>query len=317
MSLPYHWRFVRHNLSELCREERFGNDFLPEDDEGRNMLVAFLCIGESDEVAIKFAPWCEAELPALRARRIKWTDIGKLIGLTTRQLENYNLWCFGLPVDKTAEEFEAWKIKRLKDQAKARQKEYRKRLKEQKERRLARAKAQTNPRHAAILKMVTDPRSPVTAPEIVRNVCKSRAYQRHCSVTYCNGPPAKAMVKNPRMTVHRDLDQLEDKGTVKTEMRRGKYGPVRWVWLVQEAEIGLAEASHLAVTPSHHPSDRNGSDYNNLQSSASSHAACRVWERDALSDSDATPEQAASLKALAGSELSSLVSPTTLEQEAA
>jgi hypothetical protein len=297
-SNPPHWRFVRSDLSALCREERFGNDFLPDDDDGRAMLTAFLCIGESDVVAIKFAPWCEAELPALkrRARCTKWANIGKLIRITTKEIEEY----IGLPIDKTAEEFEAWKKDRSKRMAKERQQQCRERLKEEKERKLARAKAEPNPRHAAIHKMVTDPWSSVSVPEIMRKVSKSKAFQRSSRsyVTYVGGPPPSAIVKNLRDAVHETLNQLEAKGIVVTARRPGKRGPVRWVRLAQNAEIGASEPQNGSVGASDPLLDGKCSEVNGLIENNPCHAAYRTWERDAVFDT-----QSAEQKTLAGSDL--------------
>jgi hypothetical protein len=86
-------RIWRAKLDKLTRH-RYGNNFLPEDDNGRDMLTALLVFGLSDDSAIESAPWCGAELPALkrRARCIKWKDVGELIQLTLAEREEIELW---------------------------------------------------------------------------------------------------------------------------------------------------------------------------------------------------------------------------------
>jgi hypothetical protein len=134
-------RSLYNKLNELCRDDRrFGSNFLPENDEGRRMLIAQLRFGLSDEAAIDFAQWCEAELPELKrqARRMKWREVSSLIDLTLEEWEGHQLWQIGPPVDKTPEELEEWWKDRRKKQARDRQQRRREKLQE-KQRELAKA----------------------------------------------------------------------------------------------------------------------------------------------------------------------------------
>jgi hypothetical protein len=232
-------RFWRARLKRLCREKRFGNDFLPDNDEGRSILIALLSLGGlPDAVAIEFAWWCDAELPTLKrqACRTKWRDIGKLIGMTTKELEEYKLWCFGVPADQTPKEFEAWKKERSKRLARERQQERRKRLKAEKEAEKERklqmaktmAKKHSNPRHVAILKMLADSRY-LSVAEIMKKARKSHAFVRSCNrtTTWVKGPPENVIVTDLRKTVHRSLKQLEAKGAIRTFTIPGERGPER------------------------------------------------------------------------------------------
>ena len=54
-------------LYKLC-QMRFGNHFLPDNDDGRAMLTALLRFGMTDDSAIRDAPWSVSELPTLKRR---------------------------------------------------------------------------------------------------------------------------------------------------------------------------------------------------------------------------------------------------------
>jgi hypothetical protein len=232
-------RFWRARLKNLCRERRFGNDYLPDDDEGRSILIALLSLGGlPDAVALEFAWWCEAELPTLKrqASRTKWRNIGKLIGITTKELGDYKLWCFGVPADQTPEEFEVWKKKRRKEQDAKRSKKYRDKLKVEKEAEKVRmlqmakqmAKTHSNPRHTEILEMLAESRY-LSVAEIMKKARKSHAFVRSCNrtTTWVKGPPENVIVSDLRKTVHRSLKQLEAKGAIRTFTIPGERGPER------------------------------------------------------------------------------------------
>jgi hypothetical protein len=102
------WRFRLRRLFKF----RYGDSiFLPDDAEGRAMLTALLCFGETDDGVTAYGPWCEAELPTLRrrARRMNWRrDIGELIKLTFSEWKSAKLFILR-PVDRSEAEIQAWR----------------------------------------------------------------------------------------------------------------------------------------------------------------------------------------------------------------
>jgi hypothetical protein len=283
-SNPYWWAIAR--LKNLCRHRYKGTIFLPDDDAGRSMLMALLQFGLTDEEVAAFGYWCEAELPNLKphARTLNRLSIGKLIRLTTNELEALGKrapWCIGLPIDQTAEEFEAWMKKRQKDKTTKRKQEQRKCERETKraeqaakERRLTKAQAEANPRHAAILGMLTESGG-LTVAELVKRARKSHAFLRpSCrTTTWVKGPPPHAILRNLRDAVHRVLDQLNAKGAIKSGMRAGERGPERLAWMVVEpAETGPVAASKATVAPSHSPKAEKPNDHGDLVENTPCHA---------------------------------------------
>jgi hypothetical protein len=255
-------RFWRARLKRLCREKRFGNDFLPDNDEGRSILIALLCLGGlPDAVAIEFAWWCEAELPALKsqARRIKWCDVGKIIGMTTQELEEYKLWSFGLPADQTPEEFKTWKKDRSKRLARERQQKRREILKAEKERKMEMAKAERNPRDATIRKVLVEHGHPMRVPEIMQAVRRLYDFKNLSSES------------SLRTAVHKSVKRLEKNGAVITAKQPGRTGE-KWVFIPTKVTIPLY--------PPEKPVKSNK--INGLIENRPCHAACRVRERDAL-----------------------------------
>jgi hypothetical protein len=227
-------RIHRGKLTKLCKM-RFRNHCPPDNDAGRAMLVALLRFGLTNEAATKDAPWCEAELPVLehRAKRMKWCDVGKLLGLTFEEWKKAKLWVLR-PVDATDEEVQAWREKRRKESLlKSKAKQCAREIKER-QAMLANETTKTTPRQTAILEILIGRDGlPMSVPEMIKEASKSPAFTRtRCrNTTWSNGPPASAIVRNMRDAVHETLNQLERKRAVATDRRPGERGMVRWVTL--------------------------------------------------------------------------------------
>jgi hypothetical protein len=227
-------RIWRGKLQKLCRL-RFGNHFLPDDDDGRAMLTALLRFGVTDENAMEDAPWCSDELPTLkrRARRMKWREVGKLIELTFEEWKHAKLWIMQ-PIDASELDIQAWRKERDKESSRKSKAKARAKEKQEKDAMLERANAKmetTNPRQDAILEIMIERGglSSIAVPELMNEARKLPAFTRsQCRNTrWVGGPPASAIVSNLRDAVHETLNQLERKGVVKTYKRPGERGPVR------------------------------------------------------------------------------------------
>lgn len=146
------WR--RAKLRKLCLM-RHGNHFLPDDDHGRALLTALLCLDLKTEDALQDAPWLEpTELRKLRktARRIPWDRIGDLVKLTAAEWEAAKLW-FTRPYGMSKEEVRRLQAERNSKNAKERQQRKRQREKE------AKAIMQNTPSRAdVILRILADPK---------------------------------------------------------------------------------------------------------------------------------------------------------------
>jgi hypothetical protein len=216
---------------------RFGNHVSPDNDAGRTMLTALLCFGLNDESAVEDAPWCAADLPAFkrRTKRIKWHEVGELIGLTFDEWEDSKLWITN-PVDTSAADLQAWREERRKESNRKSKQKQRAKEKLEKEWRMAKArKPNDTPRQAAILEILAGrgegiPGS-MSVPELARKAAKHRAFSRsRCqNTTYCDGRVPTP--RNMRDAVHETVKQLERKHAVGTWTQPGDRGPVRWVAL--------------------------------------------------------------------------------------
>jgi hypothetical protein len=214
-SNPYWWAIAK--LKNLCRLRYDGTIFLPDDDTGRRMLIALLYFGLADAEVAAFGYWCEAELPVLKDYRVNCDDIGQLIGLTTAELDALGRrapWCIGLPIDKTAKEYEVWMKQRQKDMTSKRkqiqrgiERELKRAQQAAKERKLTKAQAEANPRHAVNLAKLVEGGGMAVA-ELVKAASKSHAFLKpSCrNATWVGGPPPHAIVKNLLVTVHRVID---------------------------------------------------------------------------------------------------------------
>jgi hypothetical protein len=246
----------RRRLDGFCRL-RFDTCFLPDTIEGRNLLIALLRFGLTDESAAEQAPWGEAELATLkrRAKRKNWRAVGKLIGLTFDEWKAAKLWMLR-PIDASEQDIKDWR----KDQRKSNDAE-RKRKKREGERKRKQAKLaianllECNPRHVTILEMLINSGEPMSVSDLVKEARKSHAFTRaSCrNTTWCSGPPKHAIVRNLPFVVRRTLDQLEAKGIIETYKRSGKHG------LEIQAKLNIRSFSttKLTSTPAHSVLARN------------------------------------------------------------
>ena len=256
-------------------------------------MTALLCFGLSDDDAIGFGWWVEAELSELKGKAcIDRRSVGKLIGMTTDVLVEHELWHLGLPIDQTAEEYAKWKKERSNKLAAARKQEQRKNERErkqaeraEKERRLTKAKAETNPRHAAILTMLAG--GALSVAELVKRASKTHAFLKwSCrNTTWVNGPPRHASVANLRDAIHETLNQLEAKGAIVTFKVPGKRGP-------QRKAAGLAGASEGSVGASGTSTAGKPNDCSGFSENDPCHAVGKSQRRDMVFP---TPSQQAEM----------------------
>jgi hypothetical protein len=220
------WRARLHNLCQM----RFGNHFLPDNDKGRAMLTALLRFGLTDDSAIADALWCEAELQTLKrkGRRLKWRDVGRLVGLTFDEWKAAKLWV-ARPVDVSEADLETWRKQQRKASWSKSKQKAREMEAEQKQVALARARAKPlKPRQAFILKMLVQHNGrPMTVAELTKRASKSNAFTpaSYRDTTWCGGPPKHAIVRNLPFVVRRTLEQLKAKGIIETYKRSGKREP--------------------------------------------------------------------------------------------
>jgi len=244
-------RIYRAKLRKLC-DLRYGNHYLPDNADGRAMLVALLSLGMTDESAISDAHWCEAELPLLkrRAARMNWRNAGKLIRLSFDEWKDVNVKAWVLrPIDRSEAQLEKWRNDRCKAQDSARKK--RKREQERSERETARA---TNDRCEAVLMMLGEhiafPRKPGVNPprpyapwtyqdwvpvsRLIELAPQSEAFRRP------DGKPLRHL----RKTIHRTLKQLAEIGVVEIRLGQGQRGKIT---LIRKAIIvGKVERDSVA-----------------------------------------------------------------------
>lgn len=232
-------RVWRGKLQKLCRL-RFDTHYLPDNHDGRAMLAALLCFGLTDESALADAHWCAAELPMLkaRARRLKWCDVGKLIGLTYDEREACKLWIAN-PVDVPPEEVKRRRCDKRKAADKARKKRQRDQLRDEREGMRAASK-----RCDAVLRMLelrnrAFPRKPgacnvprtvagwMPVSALVELAANSRAFRR----------PDGRPLRNLRDAVHCTVKKLVSHSVIETRLESGPRGSV----LLVKAAIGKAD----------------------------------------------------------------------------
>jgi hypothetical protein len=250
-------------LQKLCRL-RWCNHYLPDADTGRAMLATLLRFGLTDQNAIECAPWCEAaELSALkrRARRIKWLDVGKLIGLTFKEWKRAKLFLLR-PVDASDSDIQAWREERRKVSARNRQAKRREKQKREKE--IMQATWQTTtPRQKAILEIlirhhVAKGFAIKSVPELMKEAKKLSEFAR---------------VKNLRDAIHETLNQLEAKHAIRTH----SFRPVRMVMLdIWRAPKSASEASDSGVGLSDPAIEEKSREVNDLAKNSTCHAPIRT-----------------------------------------
>jgi hypothetical protein len=204
-------RVWRGKVLSLC-EIRHGSRFLPDNDDGRRLLVALLRLGLAVESATLRAPWLEpTELRKLQrsARRVKWDELGELVLLTYEERRAARAW-FMWPHGMSKNE-----VRRLQAETNRESERKRKREKRRDERE---AKQTMNNRDDVILKLLSMKNwTPVSA--LVRDVGDWRAF--------CRPDGRRARPCSLRMLVHRTLKLLEQHGVVETKLRPGMRGRVR------------------------------------------------------------------------------------------
>jgi hypothetical protein len=225
-------RIYRARLRDLFKARCKIHDddplFLSDDTDGRAMLTTLICFGVKEEDSANYGPWCEAEFAMLkrRARRMNWDrDIGKLIKLTTDEWKDFKLYALR-PADKSPSEFEKWRKERKKEKAKVRKANQRAQEKTEREAmklamKLAIEKEKLTARENALWKVIVERcriNGMVSAPELIKEAAKLQAFThpRYHRTTWCNGPPARAIVRNLPNVVHRTLNGLERKGAIRT-----------------------------------------------------------------------------------------------------
>jgi hypothetical protein len=168
-------RIWRVRLQRLC-QMRFDTHFLPDNDKSRAMLTALLRFGMTDDSAIADAPWSASELPTLKrqGRRLKWRDVGKLIGLTFDEWKAAKLWV-AKPVDVSDADLEAWRIQQRKESWRKSKQKARAREAEQRQDSLAKAKP-LKPRQSVILKMLIE-HGPISVSELTKRASRSNAFK--------------------------------------------------------------------------------------------------------------------------------------------
>jgi hypothetical protein len=242
---------LRRRLSNLWKARYGGCSFLPDNEEGRTMLMVMLRVGTTTESAMEMAPWLttEAEVKAKRkaASKIPWNEIGKLIKLTYAERMAHELYCW-MPIDVTPEEVR----ERQKERTRQKNREW-KRKDRAKKRRMHDMLSNTNDRKDAILRMLAGadaPRPGIHKPgerldgdwtvvsALVKRAETVRAFRR---------PDGRAL-RNLRDAVHCTLELLKQDGMVETETRPGMRGQVCFVRLIDVWKEALLEQME-AVKP--------------------------------------------------------------------
>ena len=222
----------RGRLTKLCQLRTkadgvsHGTHHLPDNSDGRAMLQALLRFGLTAESAMTDAPWCEAsELKKLQraARRMKWNDVGALIGLTYDEREACKLWRL-VPCDVTAAELERRKAdKRRKAERERRQKKRRER------REAMELMRNATKRDDAIMRMLDKAayRTPdggfgyewMPVSAMIKEAQEWKAFRS----------PDGWGLRNLRDAMHVVLKGLAAVGVIQIELRDGRRGKVLWV----------------------------------------------------------------------------------------
>jgi hypothetical protein len=247
--------WYRKKLFKLCRK-RYGNYFLPNDDDGRALLMVLLRFGLSADEAMEAARWLtEAELRKLKRKAWSVDNLGALIHLTYAERDYAKLWLL-LPDKMTWQQVR--KLQRIRDRENAKK---RKRRERERELEGLRIMTQTTEREVAIkvmLEMAALPkrRPPGIQPPPEINypdgwiAVPELAKQASALRTFCrpDGRPLHGL----RQIVRRTLKRLAKRGAIKMEMFGGMRG---MVWLVKLPKLGDAWESawkrHQNSMPTH------------------------------------------------------------------
>jgi hypothetical protein len=218
---------MARQLGALTRH-RHGNHFLPDNNEGRAMLVAFLSCRLKDDDAKQRAPWItDSDLENLKseASGIELKQLGKLIGLTWDERIACRVY-FLRASDITQEEANRRQAERNRENERKRQKEHRESM--------VKMRHYTSKRDDAVLRMLKMlPRIPLSAgldplsgwtpvSALVKEARRCDAFRR----------PDGRQQTNLRVPVHRVLKVLEANGQIEMTERPGPRGMVMLVRLV-------------------------------------------------------------------------------------
>ena len=222
----------RGRLTKLCQLRTkadgvsHGTHHLPDNSDGRAMLQALLRFGLTAESAMTDAPWCEAsELKKLQraARRMKWNDVGALIGLTYDEREACKLWRL-VPCDVTAAELERRKAdKRRKADRERRQKKRRERREAMESMRNA------TKRDDAILRMLDKAAYRTPDGSFGYEWMPVSAMMKDAQECKAFRSPDGWRLRNLRDAMHVELKILAKWGAIQKELRDGRRGKVLWV----------------------------------------------------------------------------------------
>jgi hypothetical protein len=224
--------YIRLGLYELC-SWRYGDDDLPDSDDGRAMLIALLRFGMADADAIRLAPWLtDSELRACKRKApyMKWGDVGPLIKLTDAEHEGIKKKRLRhlTPYDISAADLKKRSADRANEKAAKRSQKYRQKLRDERK-----AMLTTDKRGDAVMQML----------DFIQTGKDFRG--PGCPPPYCYEAPVSALVEQAkksdafggvspravRTLVHRTVKKLKALGRVKTKLKPGKRGPVLWVSL--------------------------------------------------------------------------------------
>lgn len=242
-----HWSIWQWKILKLCKI-RHGCRFLPNNEDGRCLLVALLRLGLSDDSAVHMALW-PLEPPELRklrrvARRVRWKELGDVLGRILRltyderlEAKLFFLW----PVDVSREE--------VQDRQRVRNLERRREKRRQKkgEREMMR---KNGSRREVLMALLTDSWSSV--PELAKAAGAYEAFRRPdgkaIGISW-NSPritasgSMRSVSPGPtgglRVVVHRWIDKLEVEGLVETELRPGIRGQVRYARRKTDVKTGV------------------------------------------------------------------------------
>jgi hypothetical protein len=223
-------RGLRGKVFKLC-ELRHGSRFIPNNEDGRKLLTALLWLGLAAEKATLQASWCEPELRKLQraARRVKWEDLGELIGLSYEEREQLKAWSFW-PHDVPQEEVRRRQAEKNRKNARERSRRRRERERDKREQQRERQAMIINAskRDTAILRMLDTQRwTPIS--ELVGQAFTCRAFRRPDDWSIRRSGMRKLM--------HRAVEQLVEHGLVETKLVPGMRGMVRMVRKFDVAEL--------------------------------------------------------------------------------
>ena len=203
-------------LGSLTRY-RYGNHYLPDNSEGRAMLLGFLWCGLSTDNAKERAPWLtadELESLQLEARCLTLNELGKLIGLKNK--ERYDCRVFFLAASNVTPE-EAARYQAERDRENARKRQMKLRQSREKMR-------HTIKRDEAVLRMLTTMPTPSSWTPVSALVTKAKrcdAFRR----------PDGRPLSNPRDAVHCVLKTLKTHDQIQMTEQAGARGMVCMVRL--------------------------------------------------------------------------------------